>query len=195
MSTGKVARACKYIENPDSANEELQLSKDGTMNNLFNAYCEGRKTCLKPKAQNSNITYTETTPFMLSSYRFDPRYEIEKEALLSLQSVSTSAVQHLRIKCLNAYVYSDGDDHKSRSISFVTWNDVMLRSHSTEDNPHYVYTVDKDGCKDSAQEWKVTEFALESKKAERLPITDIYVRDVRGEAQHLYIELGKLCFN
>ncbi|GBP06749.1 Acetylcholinesterase collagenic tail peptide [Eumeta japonica] len=191
---GKAERACKFIEGADSIDEDRQLSQDGTINTAFTARCRGRKTCLKPEVEKFNITYIKRTPFMLS-YRFDYRYKIEKEALLSLQSVSTSAVQHIRIKCLNAYVYSDGDDHKSRSISFVTWNDVMLRSHSTEDNPHYVYTVNKDGCKDSSRDWKVTEFALESDKPERLPVTDIYVRDVRGEKQHLFIELGELCFD
>ncbi|GBP26722.1 hypothetical protein EVAR_95233_1 [Eumeta japonica] len=47
---------------------------------------------------------------------------------------------------------------------------------------------------DSSETWKITELRLFSNKAERLPVTDMYVRDVRGVDQSLRIILSELCF-
>lgn len=74
----------------------------------------------------------------------------------------------------------------------MTWNDAELTPRG---NQRFRYEMVEDECRFRKAEWAKTVLTYTTDKANRLPITDVAVRDFGEADQAFWVEIGPVCFN
>lgn len=73
----------------------------------------------------------------------------------------------------------------------MSWNDVEITPRG---NSRLRYEALLDECKSRPENWAKTIVQYATDLPMRLPITDVAIRDLHGETQEFWIEIGPACF-
>lgn len=105
--------------------------------------------------------------------------------------LSTEAVQHITIHCLNATVWAaePGRLPTSRAVSFRAWTGEKIQAGDLLEP-----LVARDDCWIKDGRWHQTHFIFQTQVPDLLPIVDVYnLRTTEPGARH-QLEVGPVCF-
>ncbi|GCB82352.1 hypothetical protein scyTo_0021589, partial [Scyliorhinus torazame] len=108
-----------------------------------------------------------------------------------LHLLSSEAVQHITIHCLNVPVWADGSADKpfKQAVKFKSWNGLMM-----EAGGQLVPKVVLDGCQIQDGRWHQTQFLFHTQDPNQLPIVGIYNLPQPKPGLHYHLEVGPVCF-
>uniref|UniRef100_A0A3B3BX37 Fibrillar collagen NC1 domain-containing protein n=2 Tax=Oryzias melastigma TaxID=30732 RepID=A0A3B3BX37_ORYME len=107
-----------------------------------------------------------------------------------LHLLSTEAVQHITIHCLNAPLWAAGASLRrlSRTVGFRSWTGERIREGGPLEP-----LVPTDDCWIKDGRWHVARFVFQSADPNLLPIVDVYDLPTEPEAR-FHLEVGPVCF-
>lgn len=124
---------------------------------------------------------------------FEFRYKADGNQLQFLQLLSSEASQELTYHCKNSIAVYDASRRSLRSaMQIMTSSDTELKARG---NKKLRYRIIHDGCKRKQSTWASTKVSYRTDRPQRLPFTDVGLRDVGGEDQAFKIEVGPVCFS
>ncbi|XP_065219788.1 collagen alpha-2(I) chain-like [Planococcus citri] len=124
-------------------------------------------------------------------------YPFDNSQKRVLQETSRLCHQNISIYCKNLVAFHDATQRTfDKSVKILAWNDVEL-------TPLGPYTLRlkavRDDCKyrDNSNEWKKTVIKYSTNRCDRLPFTDVAIRDGgrRGLGQWFYVQVAPVCFS
>uniref|UniRef100_A0A3Q1EZ37 Collagen, type XXVII, alpha 1b n=1 Tax=Acanthochromis polyacanthus TaxID=80966 RepID=A0A3Q1EZ37_9TELE len=105
--------------------------------------------------------------------------------------LSTEAVQHIFIHCLNASVWAAGPSMQpsSRAVSFKAWTGEKIRAGDLLEP-----LIPRDDCWMKDGRWHQTHFIFQSQDPNLLPIVDVYNLPTADPGARYHLEVGPVCF-
>lgn len=133
----------------------------------------GGQTCVKP------ITVSK------------PTVTVGRVQMNFLHLLSSEAVQHIIIHCLNVSVWRSAEDQPAglQSVRFKAWSGEMLEVGG-ELEPEVI----EDSCWINDGRWHQTHFVFYSLDPALLPVVDIYNLPNTSPGSHYHLEVGPVCF-
>uniref|UniRef100_A0A3B3HAI3 Fibrillar collagen NC1 domain-containing protein n=2 Tax=Oryzias latipes TaxID=8090 RepID=A0A3B3HAI3_ORYLA len=107
-----------------------------------------------------------------------------------IQLLSTEAVQHITIHCLNAPVWTAGASLQplSRTLGFQSWSGERIQEGDLLEP-----RVPTDDCWRKDGRWHVARFIFQSQDPNLLPIVDVFNLPTEPDAR-FHLEVGPVCF-
>lgn len=132
----------------------------------------GGQTCLKP------ITVSK------------PAITVGRVQMNFLHLLSSEAVQHIIIHCLNVSVWRSAENQPvaQGSVRFKAWNGEVFEGGELEPE------VLEDSCWINDGRWHQTHFVFHSLDPTFLPVVDIYNLPKTTPGSHYLLEVGPVCF-
>uniref|UniRef100_A0A4W3J7W0 Fibrillar collagen NC1 domain-containing protein n=2 Tax=Callorhinchus milii TaxID=7868 RepID=A0A4W3J7W0_CALMI len=108
-----------------------------------------------------------------------------------LHLLSSEAVQHIIIHCLNVPVWTDRQSDKpfKQAVMFKSWNGQMLKPGG-----QFLPEVLLDNCWVQDGRWHQTHFFFHTQEPNQLPIIGVYNLPQRKPGIHYHLEVGPVCF-
>lgn len=108
-----------------------------------------------------------------------------------LHLLSSEAVQHVTIHCLNVSVWRTAADlpPAQEAVRFRAWSGEMIEAGG--DLEPYVL---EDSCWMKDGRWHQTHFLLRSQDPQLLPVVNIYNLPPTTPGSHYHLEVGPVCF-
>ncbi|MBN3322403.1 CRA1B protein, partial [Atractosteus spatula] len=108
-----------------------------------------------------------------------------------LHLLSSEAVQHIIIHCLNVPVWREGksDQPSKNAVAFRAWNGQMIKAGGP-----VVPDVIQDDCRIQDGRWHQTHFVFHTQDPNLLPIVNVYNLPVTKPGLHYHLEVGPVCF-
>uniref|UniRef100_A0A674P922 Fibrillar collagen NC1 domain-containing protein n=1 Tax=Takifugu rubripes TaxID=31033 RepID=A0A674P922_TAKRU len=133
----------------------------------------GGQTCLKP------VTASK------------PAFSPGRVQLNFLHLLSSEAVQHITIHCLNTSVWRSAEDLTATqgSVRFKAWSGEVFEVGG-ELEPEVI----EDSCWMKDGRWHQTHFVFHSLDPTLLPVVDIYNLPETNPGSHFHLEIGPVCF-
>lgn len=133
----------------------------------------GGQTCLKP------ITASK------------PTIIVGRVQLNFLHLLSSEAVQHIVIHCLNVSVWRSAEDEPAaqQSVRFKAWSGEVFEAGG-ELEPEVL----EDSCWIKDGRWHQTHFVFHSLDPTLLPVVDIFNLPSTSPGSHYHLEVGPVCF-
>uniref|UniRef100_A0A3B4VJM7 Fibrillar collagen NC1 domain-containing protein n=2 Tax=Seriola dumerili TaxID=41447 RepID=A0A3B4VJM7_SERDU len=105
--------------------------------------------------------------------------------------LSTEAVQHITIHCLNTPVWAAGPSLQPSpsAVSFKAWNGEMIRAGDLLEP-----IIHRDDCWIKDGRWHQTHFIFQSQDPNLLPIVDVYNLPTTAPGARYHLEVGPVCF-
>lgn len=105
--------------------------------------------------------------------------------------LSTEAVQHIIIHCLNMPVWAAGPSLQpsSRAVSFRAWTGERIRAGDLLEP-----LIPRDDCWIKDGRWHQTHFIFQTQDPNLLPIVDVYSLPTTEPGTHYHLEVGPVCF-
>uniref|UniRef100_A0A3P8SPK1 Collagen, type XXVII, alpha 1b n=1 Tax=Amphiprion percula TaxID=161767 RepID=A0A3P8SPK1_AMPPE len=105
--------------------------------------------------------------------------------------LSTEAVQHIIIHCLNTSVWAAGPSLQpsSRAVSFKAWTGEKIRAGDLLEP-----LIPRDDCWIKDGRWHQTHFIFQSQDPNLLPIVDVYNLPTTDPGARYHLEVGPVCF-
>uniref|UniRef100_A0A3Q2PYB8 Collagen, type XXVII, alpha 1b n=1 Tax=Fundulus heteroclitus TaxID=8078 RepID=A0A3Q2PYB8_FUNHE len=105
--------------------------------------------------------------------------------------LSTEAVQHIIIHCLNASVWAAGPTKQpsSDSVSFKAWSGEKIHPGDLLEP-----LIPKDDCWIKDGRWHQTHFIFQSQDPTLLPIVDVHNLPTTEPSARFHLEVGAVCF-
>jgi len=123
---------------------------------------------------------------------FEFTYKSDGNQMSFLQLLSSKASQRLTYHCKNSIAVFDATKKTYKNaLKLKTTSDVEL---SARGSSKLRYKLVKDGCKAKSRVWDSTTIIYRTDKPQRLPITDIGLRDVGKADQSFKVEVGPVCY-
>ncbi|KAJ8719112.1 hypothetical protein PYW07_016668 [Mythimna separata] len=172
----------------------------GPPGEAISVYCkmETKETCIRTKI--NEMVYFTFGPgnSWLTSKTADVSYHfyngLTAKQIKWLQLRSTSVRQHLIYICNNSY--GNKSFNVSSSVLFLSWNDMEIGPNPTSDYPFfYSVPVSSDGCslRNTGHEASSI-IELKTSNVFRLPITDMWVKDIGDPEERFMVRNFELCF-
>lgn len=134
----------------------------------------GGKSCLKP-----------VTPSKLE-------INVGRVQMNFLHLLSSEAVQHITIHCLNVAVWRSQEDRPPSpqgSVRLRAWSGEVMEAGG-ELEPYVI----EDSCWIKDGRWHQTHFLLRSQDPNLLPVVNIYNLPKTQSGSHYHLEVGPVCF-
>uniref|UniRef100_A0A672HSG9 Fibrillar collagen NC1 domain-containing protein n=2 Tax=Salarias fasciatus TaxID=181472 RepID=A0A672HSG9_SALFA len=108
-----------------------------------------------------------------------------------LHLLSSEAVQHVTIHCLNASVWKPAEDQPAAqgAVKFKAWTGEVFEVGG-ELEPEVL----EDSCWIKDGRWHQTQFVFYSVDPTLLPVVDVYNLPRTGPGSHYHLEVGPVCF-
>uniref|UniRef100_A0A668SQ98 Fibrillar collagen NC1 domain-containing protein n=2 Tax=Oreochromis aureus TaxID=47969 RepID=A0A668SQ98_OREAU len=105
--------------------------------------------------------------------------------------LSTEAVQHIIIHCLNMSVWAAGPSlqRSSTAVSFKAWTGQRIGAGDLVEP-----LVPRDDCWIKDGRWHQTHFMFQSQDPNLLPIVDVHNLPTAEPGAHYHLEVGPVCF-
>ncbi|XP_045907508.1 collagen alpha-1(XXVII) chain B-like isoform X2 [Micropterus dolomieu] len=105
--------------------------------------------------------------------------------------LSTEAVQHITIHCLNTPVWAAGPSLQPSSwaVSFKAWTGEKIQAGDLLEP-----LIPRDDCWIKDGRWHQTHFIFQSQDPNLLPIVDVYNLHSTEPGAHYHLEVGPVCF-
>uniref|UniRef100_A0A3P9NFG7 Fibrillar collagen NC1 domain-containing protein n=2 Tax=Poecilia reticulata TaxID=8081 RepID=A0A3P9NFG7_POERE len=105
--------------------------------------------------------------------------------------LSTEAVQHIIIHCLNASVWAEGPTQQPspRSVSFKAWTGEDIQAGDLLEPQ-----IPRDDCCIRDGRWHQTHFIFQSQDPTLLPIIDVHNLPTTEPGARFHLEVGPVCF-
>uniref|UniRef100_A0A3B3XTI5 Fibrillar collagen NC1 domain-containing protein n=1 Tax=Poecilia mexicana TaxID=48701 RepID=A0A3B3XTI5_9TELE len=105
--------------------------------------------------------------------------------------LSTEAVQHIIIHCLNASVWAEGPTQQPspRSVSFKAWTGEEIQAGDLLEPQ-----IPRDDCCIRDGRWHQTHFIFQSQDPTLLPIIDVHNLPTTEPGARFHLEVGPVCF-
>ncbi|CAH2316192.1 collagen alpha-1(XXVII) chain [Pelobates cultripes] len=136
-------------------------------------FTQGGLTCLRP------ITTTKL------------EFDVGRVQMNFLHLLSSEAVQHITIHCLNLPVWGQASSDKlsQNAVRFKAWNGQIF-----EAGGQFQPEVRVDDCKLRDGRWHQTIFTFRSQDPTLLPIVDVLNLPQTSPGKNLHLEVGSVCF-
>uniref|UniRef100_A0A3Q2CSM5 Fibrillar collagen NC1 domain-containing protein n=2 Tax=Cyprinodon variegatus TaxID=28743 RepID=A0A3Q2CSM5_CYPVA len=105
--------------------------------------------------------------------------------------LSTEAVQHIIIHCLNVSVWAHGPTQQpsSSSVSFKAWSGEQIKPGDLLEP-----LITRDDCWIKDGHWHQTHFLFQSQDPTLLPIIDVHNLPTAEPSAKIHLEVGPVCF-
>ncbi|CDQ63721.1 unnamed protein product [Oncorhynchus mykiss] len=108
-----------------------------------------------------------------------------------LHLLSSKAVQHVTIHCLNVPIWRTSEDQppSKGSVHFRAWSGEIIEAGG-EMEPHVI----EDSCWMKDGRWHHTHFVFHTQDPNLLPVVNIYNLPKTTLGSHYHLEVGPVCF-
>ncbi|TNN50695.1 Collagen alpha-1(XXVII) chain B [Liparis tanakae] len=136
-------------------------------------FTAGGQTCLKP----ISVSQLETG--------------VGRIQMNFIHLLSTEAVQHITVHCLNTPVWAAGPSLQPspRALSFKAWTGEVIQAGDLLEP-----RIPQDDCWIKDGRWHQTHFIFQTQDPNLLPIVDVYNLPTRERAARFHLEVGPVCF-
>uniref|UniRef100_A0A8C9RQS0 Fibrillar collagen NC1 domain-containing protein n=2 Tax=Scleropages formosus TaxID=113540 RepID=A0A8C9RQS0_SCLFO len=108
-----------------------------------------------------------------------------------LHLLSTEALQHIIVHCLNVAVWkvNASQTPSQKALRFKAWNGQVIQAGGAT-GPRVL----EDSCWMTDDRWHRTHFVFHSQDSSLLPIVDMYNLPITGPGSYFHVEVGPVCF-
>lgn len=153
------------------------------------------ETCVKPQVtrlqEQKWVTGTEEhfrwvfNEIDMTKERIE--YRATPTQLLFLRLEHSNVRQNMTYNCKNAHAHKDASGQERMFMKFLSDDEMEM---STEDSME----VMSDGCSVKDGKWHETVFNVDTNDLERLPISNVAVKDVADGEEEFGLKIGAVCF-